>query len=147
MVMVETDSNHVLVQPMKNKSDEHMVDAYEALLKRLQRAGIVLQKHFLNNRCSVNLKEIICNTCKLELVPPGCHQRNIAEVATETFKQHFLSILAGLPDGFPLSLWDRLLSRAILGLSIPCVPSDPWSHLTRFWHSLAVRALQAFQPC
>ena len=104
MVMVKIDSNYALLQPMNNKSDKAMVEAYEALMKRLRRAGIVSKKHVLDNECSENLKELICVTCILELVPPGCHRRNIAEVAIKSFKQHFLSILAGLPDDFPWSL-------------------------------------------
>ena len=34
MVMVKIDSNYVLLQPMKNKSNKEVVDAYEALMKR-----------------------------------------------------------------------------------------------------------------
>ena len=59
MVMVEIDSNYVLLQPMKNKSNEEMVDAYEALMKRLQRAGIVPKKHVLDNEVSETMKELI----------------------------------------------------------------------------------------
>ena len=52
MVMVEIDSNNVLLQPMKTKSDEEMIDAYEALMKRLRRVSIAPEKHVLNNECS-----------------------------------------------------------------------------------------------
>jgi len=45
----------------------------------------------------------------MELVPPGCHRRNVAEVAIRNLKVHFLSILAGVADDFPMQLWDRLL--------------------------------------
>ncbi len=31
----------------------------------------------------------------MELIPPGCHRRNAAEVAIRNFKAHFLSALAG----------------------------------------------------
>ena len=71
MVIVEIDLNYVFVQPMKNKSDEKMVNAYKALMKRLRRAGIVPQKDVLDNECSENLKELNSDTCKLELVPTG----------------------------------------------------------------------------
>ena len=86
---------------MKNRTDKVMTIAYLALMKRLQLAGVTTTKHVLNNECSHKLKELIQNTCKLELVPPGCHCRNIAEVAIKGFKQHFLGILVGLPDDFP----------------------------------------------
>ena len=120
MIMVEIDSNYVLLQPMKNKSNEEMVDAYEALIKRLRRAGIIPEKHVLGNECSENLKELIRDTYTLEFVSPRCRQRNIAEVAIKAFKQHFLSILAGLPDGFPWSLWGRLLPQTEVTLNLLC---------------------------
>jgi hypothetical protein len=47
----------------------------------------------------------------MKLVAPGCHQQNAAEVAIRNFKAHFLSVLAGVSDDFPPSLWDRLLPQ------------------------------------
>ncbi len=93
MVMVEINSNAILVEPMKSRKDEEMICAYNALLLRLKRAGIVPKKHVLDNKVSENMKNHIHDTCKfnMELVPPGCHQRNAAEVAIHNFKAHFLS--------------------------------------------------------
>ena len=39
---------------------------------------------------------------KLELVPTGFHCRNAEEVAIRNFKAHFLSVLAGTAEIFPL---------------------------------------------
>jgi hypothetical protein len=80
MVMVEINSNAILVEPMKSCKDEEMIRAYNALLLRLKHAGIVPKKHVLDNQVSENMKNHIRNTCKfdMELVPPGCHQRNAA---------------------------------------------------------------------
>jgi hypothetical protein len=41
MVMVEIDSNANLVEPMKNRKDAKMIQAYNALLLQLKRASIV----------------------------------------------------------------------------------------------------------
>jgi len=103
MVMVEIDSNAILVEPMKSRKDDEMIRAYNALLLRLKRAGIVPKKHVLDNEVSDNMKNHIPDTCKInmELVPPGCHRRNAAEVAICNFKAHFLSVLAGVADDFP----------------------------------------------
>ena len=49
---------------------------------------------------------------------PGCHQRNVAEVGIKSFKSHFIAILAGLPDSFPLRLWCKLVPQAELTLNI-----------------------------
>ncbi len=75
MVMVEIDSNAILVEPMKSHKDEEIIRTYNALLLRLKQAGIVPKKHVLDNEVSENMKNHIRNTCKfnMELVPPGCH--------------------------------------------------------------------------
>ena len=42
MVMVEIDSNAILVEPMKSRKDEEMISAYNALLLRLKQEGIII---------------------------------------------------------------------------------------------------------
>jgi hypothetical protein len=84
-----------------------MIRAYNALLLCLRRAGIVPKKHVMNNKVSENMKNHIKDNCRLtvELVPPGCHKQNAAEVAIRNFKAHFLSVLVGVAKDFPPSLW------------------------------------------
>ncbi len=67
MVMVEIKSNAILVEPMKNRKDAKMIRAYNALLLRLKRAGIIPKKHVLNNKASENMKNHIRDTCKLDM--------------------------------------------------------------------------------
>ena len=45
-------------------------------------------------------------------MPPECHRRNAAEVVIRNFKAHFLSVLAGMADDLPPSLWDWFLPQA-----------------------------------
>ena len=118
--MVEINSNTVLVELMKSRKDEEMIRAYNALLRRLKRADIVPKKHVLDNEVSENMKNHICDTCKInmELVPPGCHRRNAAEVAIRNFKAHFLSVLAGVADDFPPSLRDCLLPQTEITINL-----------------------------
>ncbi len=61
---------------------------------------------------------MIQDECNLELVPPGCHQRNVAEMAIKTFKEHFISILAGLSESFSVQLWCKILLQANLMLNL-----------------------------
>ena len=63
MVMVEIDSNAILVEPMKNHKDEEMIRVHNALLLQLKRAGIVPKKHVLDNKVSENMKNHIRDTC------------------------------------------------------------------------------------
>ncbi|KAL7546351.1 hypothetical protein ACHAWF_009686 [Thalassiosira exigua] len=57
---------------------------------------------------------------ELELVLPDCHLHNIAKVAINNFKSHFLSILEGVTNNFPLQLWDCLIPQA--EITVPPVP-------------------------
>ena len=93
---------------MKSCKDVEMIRAYQSLLLRLQRANIKPKKHVLNNEVSESMKNLIRDqhNMQLELVPPGCHRRNAAEVAVRNFKTHFLSILVGTAEDFPRHLWD-----------------------------------------
>ncbi len=120
MVMVEINSNAILVGPMKSRKDEEMIRAYNALLLKLKRAGIVPKKHVLDNKVSENVKNHIRDTCKfdMELVPPECHQRNAAKVAICNFQAHFLRVLAGIANNFPPSLWDRLLPQTEITINL-----------------------------
>jgi hypothetical protein len=53
-----------------------------------------------------------------ELVPPDNHRSNRAERAIQTFKRHFISILSGADNKFPLSLWCALLEQTELTVNI-----------------------------
>ena len=120
MVMVDIDSSGILVEPIKNRTDAELTRAYEFLLARLRKSGVVPRKHVLDNEVSAAMKELIKNKYHMdyELVPPGCHRRNAAEVAIRNFKAHFLSILAGVSDDFPLKLWDKLLPQAEITINL-----------------------------
>ena len=75
----------------------------------LKRAGIVPNKHRLDNEISEAMKSVICGEyqIEMELVPQGFHRRNASEVAIRNFKARFLIVLAGTADDFPPSLWDK----------------------------------------
>ena len=113
MVLIEMDSNAILVAAMKNRTSGEMIRAYQELVDRLRGAGVRPKLHLLDNECSAEFKERIkFNDMKYQLVPPHDHRRNIAETAIKVFKAHFISILCGCDKSFPLHLWDRLLPQA-----------------------------------
>ena len=60
MVMVEIDSNSILVEPLKSRNDEDLTRAYWTMMMILKQAGIVPSKHILYNEVSESMKTIIC---------------------------------------------------------------------------------------
>ena len=51
-------------------------------------------------------------------VAAGCHRQNAAKVAIRNYKSHFLSVLSGTVESFPLHLCDRLLPQTEITLNI-----------------------------
>ena len=77
MVMVDINSNVILVEPIKTCKDEDLTQSYQTMMLRLQRAGIITKNHILDNEVSQSLKKIIQDEYKIqiELVPPGTHRK------------------------------------------------------------------------
>jgi hypothetical protein len=113
MVLAHIDSNAILAEPMKNCTAGEMIRVHQALLDRLQTAGVVPKGHILDNKCLEEFKATIRkNKMTFQLVPPHDYQRNIAEKAIQTIKEHFISILCGTDITFPLHLWCCLLRQS-----------------------------------
>ena len=58
------------------------------------------------------------NDMDYKFVPLGQHRQNQAEQAIQTFKAHFISILACVDNKFPLLLWCHLLEPTKLTLDL-----------------------------
>lgn len=74
--------------------------------------------HILDNEAPTGMKMAIKKNCKYQLVPPDTHRRNLVERAIQTFKSHFIAILAGVDPSFPIKCWDRLVPQAVLTLNL-----------------------------
>ena len=59
MVLVELDSNAILVEGMKDRASGEMLCAYQHLVDRLKTAGIQPKHHVLDNECSADFKAAI----------------------------------------------------------------------------------------
>ncbi|KAL7550663.1 hypothetical protein ACHAWF_013882 [Thalassiosira exigua] len=117
------DGNVVLMETMKSRADNEMKRVYEKSYARLDKRGIKPQFNIMDNEAS----NMICEWMEKEniayqKVPPDNHRANIAERCIETGKHHFISILAGTDDAFPINQWDRLITQAewTLNMLRPC---------------------------
>ena len=119
MVTIHLDANYIFVEPMRNQTKEEMIRAYKKTISRMRMAGLGIKKHTLDNKALEAFKQCIRQKqIEFELVPPGNHKRNQAERAIQTFKAHFIAILAGVDNKFPLSLWCHLLEPTELTLNL-----------------------------
>jgi hypothetical protein len=119
MVGIHIDANCIFCETMKNRTEGEMINAYQKMVDRMLLAGLGLKHHRLDNECSDNFKKCIRkNNMTHELVLPNCHRRNMAERAIQMFKNHFVAILSGVDDRFPLSLWCYLIRPAKLTVNL-----------------------------
>ena len=120
MVAVEMDGNYIDVESMKSRETGSFVKAYQTIWSLWKATSAVSPNwHVLDNEARIELKQAIKeNECTLELTPSDIHWQNVAERGIQTFKSHFISILAGLPDNFPIHQWDELLPQTVLTLNL-----------------------------
>ena len=104
---------------MKDRSEGSMIKTYLIMWARITASKSVRPKtHVLDNEASEAFKKEIRKNCKIRLVPPDNHRRNLAERAIQTFKNHFKSVIAGVDESFPMRLWDKILPQVFLTLNL-----------------------------
>ena len=120
MVAVELDGNYIDGEPLQSRSAKSLTKAYQAIFQRWKATGVICPNwHILDNEAPAELKQAIReNKCRVELTPADQHRRNAAERAIQTFKGHFISVLAGVDNSFPINQWDELLPQTILTLNL-----------------------------
>ena len=118
-VLYDYDSNAILVRPLHNRSAHEIHRVFTSVHTYLVTRGLRPRLHTLDNEASTILKEFLtAENVEYQLVPPHIHQRNSAERAIQTFKNHFIAGLASTDPNFPLSNWCRLLPQAKLTLNL-----------------------------
>ena len=119
MIVYDYDSNAILQEPLKNKTAHELSRAWLLLHQKLSKGGSQPTLYILDNEFSTELKTNMenCNVT-YQLVPPHIHRRNAAERAIQTFKHHFLAVLASCDSDFPIAEWDRLLNQAEITINL-----------------------------
>ena len=113
-------SNAIMVLPFKTRKDKDRMAAYNTIMQRLKDRDIIANPQILDNEASKEYKMLIKNKYNInyQLVPSHIHCQNASEIAIQTFKAQFISILAGLADNFPRRHWYQLLPQAELTLNL-----------------------------
>ena len=119
IIVYDYDSNAILHHPLKTRTAAELTTAWSSIHNKLAVGGSAPLLYILDNEFSSELEEKMkeCNV-QFQLVPPHIHRRNAAERAIQTFKHHFLAILASCDINFPIREWDRLLDQAEITLNL-----------------------------
>ncbi len=114
MILDNFDSNAILAEAIKSRSDHEMICAYKTLHTYLTTCGRQPKLQRLDNEASTELKDLMRKKqVNFQLTPPHCHRRNAAKRAICRWKNHFIAGLASNNKRFPIHLWDRLIPQAV----------------------------------
>ena len=118
-LLYDYDSNNIISRPVKNRTDEEFVRVHDEIIEELTARGLKPKIQRLDNEASKAYTDNITkHGMEYHLTPAQIHRRNIAERAIQTFKNHFITILAGTASNFPENEWDRLIPQAELTLNL-----------------------------
>eukprot|EP00804_Cyclotella_cryptica_P002887 CCRYP_009399-RA/>CCRYP_009399-RA protein AED:0.22 eAED:0.24 QI:0/0/0/1/1/1/2/0/735 len=137
MILYHTDSNSIWVEPTKNRTEGELILALTRALSRMRSYGLSPRHQVLDNEASTAYKQAILDSgMSYQLVPPDDHRCNVAENAIQTWKDHFIAVLSGTADKFPLHLWCQLIPHMerqlnLLGQSNANSRISAYAHLYR----------------
>jgi len=90
-VVYDYNSNFIHAEPMRNRTKEVILAAYQRVISLLKSRGLQPKLQKLDNEASQVLQQyMVEEQINFQLVPPGLHRRNAAERVIRTFKNHFI---------------------------------------------------------
>ena len=119
VVLYNHDSNAIITEPLKLRSEHELICAYSALHTHLSNRGLTPHTQIINNKCPAGLKQVMRNAgVAFQLVPLHLHRTNAAERAIASYKDHLIAGLSSCNSSFPLHIWYRLIPQATLTLNL-----------------------------
>ena len=123
-VLYDYNSNSIHVEPIPNRIQESIKDAYSKVLRLSQLRGLRPKLHRLNNEASHPLKYFINDkNVDYQITTEGIHRLKWVERSIQTLKNNFISVLCSTHPDLPLNLWDKFLPQATLNLNLLCPSS------------------------
>ena len=107
------------MQPMKNRTDACMVAVFKEIYEYLKERNFKPKLHVMENECSKAVQTFIKEQeVPIQLVEPGDHHVNAAEIVVKTGKYHLISSLATVAKSIPLQLWFQYMPQIEITLNI-----------------------------
>ena len=129
LVAYHYDANNILTTPLKNITGPWILNGITKIHYKLRKRGLTPKLHIMDNNVSEDLKQYFDDSdIQFQLVPPQTNQRNSAERAVRTFKNHFIAALFTVDHISPFYLWDHILPQVTMTLNmLQQLPTKPWT--------------------
>ncbi len=118
-LLLSVYKNYIHVETLPDRSSTHLCAAYSATHTFFRKLGHQLKVQILDDETSESLFTYFdTQNIAYQPVPPNQKRANAAERSIQTFRRHFLSILATTHPSFPINHWPALLPQAELTLNL-----------------------------
>jgi hypothetical protein len=118
-LLLSVYKNYIHVETLPDRPSPHLCAAYAATHTFFRNLGHQLEVQILDNETSESLFTYFDSQHIAYLpVPPNQKRANAAERSIQTFRRHFLSLLATTHPSFPINHWPTLLPQAELTLNL-----------------------------
>ena len=128
IIFYSEDSNFIHVECTPSRRAADLLSAFQRAVTFFKSRNCSIRFARMDNECSQATKQWAADNASIaiELVPPGQHRTNLAERAIQTWKSHFISILAGVDPDCPKYLWELFIEQAELTLNLmrPYTPNS-----------------------
>ena len=118
-ILLSVYKRYIHLELLASRSDAAIIDAFTRTHQWFIQLGHFVQFQVMDNEAPKSLRQhFIAQDIQFEFVPPFTHRANKAERAIQTFKRHFISILAGTHPSFPIDFWHELIPQAEITLNM-----------------------------
>jgi hypothetical protein len=119
-ILLSVYKTYIHIELLASRVESSIIDAYSRTYQWFSQLGHFVQFQVMNNEAPKGLRQhFISADIKYEFVPLFTKQSNKAEKrAIQTFKRHFIAILAGTHPSFPINFWHELIPQAEITLNM-----------------------------
>ena len=121
LVVYHYETNAILATLIAGFSDKTILAAYLNQFEFLLSKGFNIKLNVIDNQASQVVKKYLTRKdCNIMLIEPHNHRVNATEHAIQTFKAHFIRMLATTNSNIPFQLWDHLMNQVETTLNLMC---------------------------
>ena len=118
-ILLSVYKRYIHLELLPSRTESALITAYSNVHLWFTHLGHKIKFQVLDNEAPKGLlMHFRANHIKYECAPPFNHRTNKAERAIQTFKRHFISILAGTHPSFPINFWHELIPQAEITLNM-----------------------------
>jgi hypothetical protein len=115
------DANFIASAPIKNRTKEELLRAYQITYKYLSSRVFKPQLHKMETETSKDVEDFIeSQHTNLQYIPLDIHRTNSAKQAIRTWKNHFTAGITSLPKTFPIANWCCLTNQCDYTINMLC---------------------------